>query len=47
VWPESWAGLTANQPPATLATEIPVNSLLPEARYEKIAEGPLSVGGRL
>ena len=40
---ESWAGLTDNQGPAVLATEIPVNSLLPEARYEKIADGRPSV----
>jgi len=35
---DSWAGLTENAEPKTLATDIPANCLLPEARYEKLAD---------
>jgi len=42
---DSWAGLTENQQAAGLALELPVNSLLPEARYEKMADGASSLKG--
>lgn len=37
---DSWAGLTGEgQQAHQLSQELPVNALLPEARYEKMAEG--------
>lgn len=35
---DSWAGVTDGVASANLTRDLPVNSLLPEARYEKLAE---------
>lgn len=36
--PDSWAGIVEEQPVDQLPIELPVSSLLPEARYERIVE---------